>query len=145
MSVGLTIGTIREALADQIDNYLERDSNVYARPVGDVQYPAITVDFPDGEYVDYQETMTGYGVSAVRFIIVVETAGMDREAASIAIDDYTSAGQGNTSSIFDAILSDVTLGGVVATTMVSSPTVDRFTQVAEFPVEIHTNKVGAED
>ena len=144
MSVGLTIGTIREALAEQIDNYLERDSNVYARPVGDVQYPAITVGYGTGDFITYWETFGERGISSMRFVLTVETAGMDAESASIALDDYLSVGTGNGSSLVDAVHSDPTLGGVVAASVIRSVAVDPITLTAELEVEIHTNKVGAE-
>ena len=139
---GLTISEIRTALAEQIRNNIERDTNVYAHPQGDYQYPAITVDFaPD--YLDYWETFGPNGIAAVRFVLRIEPAGTLLESSAIALDDYLSCGTGNGSSVIDAVMSDVTLGLTGCNVHITGVTVDPVTATAELAVEVNINKVGA--
>jgi hypothetical protein len=65
----------------------------------------------------------------------------------IAMDDYLSVGSGFTSSIVDALLADVTLGGAVDTIKIGNATEpqwedsDRDVLIARIPLEIVATKV----
>ena len=143
---GLTISEIRAALADQIRNNIKRDTNVYAYAHGDYQYPAITVDY-GSQFIQFFRTYSADGLSLLRFAVRVETSGLDKESAAIALDDYLSAGTGNGSSLADAIMSDRYLGfGETAgvSVQVTDLEVDPVTTTAEFTVEVHIAKNNAE-
>jgi hypothetical protein len=142
---GLTLSDIRAALKAQLDAKLTgRDQTVHAHPQGDYTYPAIVIDLDDGDSIDYWETFGPGGLACVRFVVLVETAGLDKESASIARDDYLSVGSGNGSSIIDAVHADPTLGLVGCTAKASLQGTDRASVTAEFLVEVHIHKVGAE-
>lgn len=142
---GLTLSDIREALKAQLDaNLTGREQTVHAHPQGDYTYPAIVIDLDDGDAIDYWQTFGPGGLAAVRFVVLVETAGLDRESASIARDDYLSVGSGNGSSIIDAIHADRTLGLAGCDAKASLRSTERASVTAEFLVEVHINKVGAE-
>lgn len=139
---GLTLSEIRAALGNQIRTNIDREINVYDVPHGDYSYPAITIGHaPD--YLDYWLTMGSAGHSAVRFILRVETGGTTSESATIALDDYLSAGTGNGSSIIDALMADQTLGLAGCTSHIRGVTVDPLSITAELLVEVTIKKVGA--
>lgn len=140
---GLTISEIREALATQIQNYVGEDINVYPYPVGKYTVPAVTVDFPTDDYIDYWVTMTGSGLATVRFTVRVETGGVFKEGVGYELDTYLSAGTGNTNSVIDALFSDSSLGLTGCTSVIRQARVDPASVTAELDVEVTIKKVGA--
>ena len=142
---GLTLSEVRAALKAQLDaNLTGREQTVHAHPQGDYTYPAVVIDLADGDPIDYWQTFGPGGLAGVRFVVSVETAGLDRESASIARDEYLSVGSGNGSSIIAAVHADPTLGLVGCSAKASLQATDRQSVTAEFLVEVHINKVGAE-
>ena len=110
--VGLTLQPIREALASQIAGYLQRDGTVFAYDPGDHTQPAIVIR-PAAAYVAYFGTMGPNGDADILLDVDIEVATAQPASAGIAMDDYLSAGTGNTSSVIDAIHSDRTVAGTV--------------------------------
>jgi len=110
---GLVLKAIREALANQIAGYLQRDGTVHAYDPGDHRLPAIIIR-PADDYIAYFGTMGPSGIADVLLDIDIEVATAQAASAGIAMDDYLSAGTGNMSSVVDAIHSDRKLGDVVA-------------------------------
>ena len=140
---GLTLGDIRNALAATITAGVDRQTNVYAYPVGDPKLPCITIEPDSGDYVDYWLTFGAAGLAAVRMVLVLEPGGNDPVSAGIALDDYLSAGTGNGSSVIDAVLADRTLGLAGCDCVITSATVDATTVTARLSVSVTVNKIGA--
>jgi hypothetical protein len=110
---GLNLQAIHEALANQIQSYVGRQTNVAAFPDGSSNYPMITVFSDPSGYVDPYSTFSGNGYAEVMLRVKVEVDAVDDSSKCIKILDYLSVGTGNTSSVFDAIRSDHTLGGLI--------------------------------
>jgi len=131
---GLTLKAIRKALAEQINANLERKITVYAYDPESRAQPCITI-IPSTEYITF--TSMGVNWSAfANFDLRVEVPGRLADS-QIAMDDYISAGTGNTSSIIDAIHGN--LGGLVEDCNVASIdgpdlTVDPLTAVVHVQV-----------
>lgn len=142
---GFTLSEIRAALKAQLDANLSgpREQTVHAHPQGSYTFPAVVIDLDEGDSIDYWETFGAGGLAGVRFVVSVETGGMDKESASIARDDYLSVGTGNGSSILDAIHADATLGLTGCTAKASLLGTSRESLTAEFLVEVHIAKTGA--
>lgn len=146
MTVGLSLQTIREALATQIGNYLARGTSVFAYDPGDSTYPRIVVN-PASSYVAYFGTMGPNGIADILLDVVIEVAVTQLASAGIAMDDYLSAGTGNTSSVVDAIHSDRFLGGVVADCVcltADAPDLSADPITAVLHVQIIVHKIGAQ-
>jgi hypothetical protein len=143
---GLTLQGIRTALADQIRtavNASGRETNVYGtRPSAEPQYPYIIID-PAADYLDYWQSFGAAGVSTVRFELEVNPAGSDALSAGVALDDYLSAGTGNTASIVDAIMATPTLGLAGCSCVPHTVTVDKDMVTAIIAVEVNISKIGA--
>lgn len=137
-TTGLTISAIREALAAQIRSNINRDVTVRAyrpAPAG----PSITIDAA-GDYVDYWVTFSGVGISAARFDLAVDPAGSDLESSLRRLDDFLSAGAGNSSSILDALALDDSLGLADLSAQVVAVSADPPSATAVVTVEVHVNK-----
>lgn len=132
--MSLTLKAIREALATQIKDNVARSPTVYAYDPESRAQPCITI-IPSSEYITF--TTMGVNWSAfANFDLRVEVPGRLADS-QIAMDDYISAGTGNTSSIIDAIHG--TLGGLVEDCIVTSVdgpdlTVDPLTAVVHVQV-----------
>lgn len=140
---GLTLTEIREALAATIRAGIDRQTNVYAYPVGDPKLPCITVEPDTGDYVDYWVSFGAGGLAAVRLALVLEPGGNDPVSAGMRLDDYLSAGTGNGSSVIDAVLADRTLGLAGCDCIVTSVSVDADAITARLSVSVTINKQGA--
>ena len=140
---GFTLSEIREALRAQLVANLVDDISVHAHPVGSYEKPAVTIDLDDGDSIDYWETSGPAGLAGARFVLLVETGGVTREEASIARDEFLSVGTGNGSSVIDAIHATPSLGLTGCTAKASLRATDSASMTAEFLVEVHINKVGA--
>lgn len=141
---GLTISSIRDALKTQLAAGVSvgREVDVKAyRVTGARVFPRITVE-PDRDFIDYWVTGTSTGVARLRFGLVIEAGGPD-ESARRRLDDMLSVGTGNEASVVDALMSDVTLGGLVDTCHATGVDVDDDNAAARIRIEVHLRKVGA--
>jgi len=102
------------AIKATIDAAIDNDRlNVYAMPEADPQLPAVIL-YAAPEFITYRRTFGARGVAEIRFQAEVRVAvGADAMGATSLI--YAIAGTGTNMSLFDAIGTDATLGGVVAT------------------------------
>jgi hypothetical protein len=143
MAVGLTIGTIREALATQVGNYVANDITVDAWPTLTMSSgPRITVDYQSGNPVEYWGTFGSSGISTVHLELVCEPGG-EGVTVSQRLDQYLSAGTGNTWSVVDAVMEDHTLGlGAAIDVTLTDVTIDD-SLVAHFMVTVTISKQGA--
>ena len=149
----LNIGAIRTALADQIrvaTNSSSLPANVYDYPPDSPQLNAILIrpaPAGDGNYVAYHGSF-GSALCPLGFRIELRCGGGQIDAAK-AMDLYLSSG--NDESVFDALLADVTLGGVIQTLLVSGasppaqfessdPTDSRTWLSSSFSVEIRARR-----
>lgn len=107
---------IREALAQQIKDGVQREVNAYAYIPDSPAYPYVGIR-SGTPYVTYHETMKSASVGALcDFQLVIEVAQNARtQDAQIFVDDLVAAGTGEMSSVVDAIEADRTLGGLVDT------------------------------
>jgi hypothetical protein len=110
---GLQLTPLREAIAAQIKLYIQRDANVFPYQVGD-DFPLIEIRYPDGTYVDYTNTFGATGISEVHLDVVITCKGSGDDAQRV-LDDYLSMGDGNGSSVVEAICADKTFGGLAET------------------------------
>lgn len=143
--MALNLETIHRALADQLRANLARDTAVNAFDIPPTTYPSITV-YPDpAGYLQYLSTFGGNGYVDLRLRLKLEVDS-DNESVFIKICDYLSAGAGFTSSIWDAIRIDKTLGGVVEDCVPSAAEWDAESDpdVAWIPVQILVKKTGAQ-
>lgn len=143
-AVGLTIETIRQALAAQVSANVNNDITVDAWPTfTQATSPRITVEYQPGGPVDYWLSMGAGGVAKVKFDLACEPGG-EGPTVSQRLDQYLSAGTGNTWSVVDAVMQDRTLGlGDRIDAFVSDVTVDA-DFVAHFYVDITVSKQGAQ-
>lgn len=143
MAAGLTLSAIREALAAQIVAYTERAVNAKPYRVGGTPTRQVVIEPDVGDYIDYWVTQGGpIGLARVRLVVVVEPDNTD-ESARRRLDDFLSVGQGNGSSIVDAVMSDVTLGGLVETCHIRAAQVNDSIVFARLAIEVHVRKVDA--
>lgn len=143
--MGLDIGPIRQALADQIQNNIDRRTNVYRYSTA-WALPAVTIE-PSDPFVSVFETMGPDGQSDIELDVCIYAVAAVLDDAEMAIDDYLSIGNGNNSSVVDAIHADLTLGGLVESCKcltVGAPTVLATGVVqVRLHVQIILRKVGA--
>lgn len=140
----LDLQKIRRSLAAQIQSRITRTPNVYPYMPEAPALPAIAI-VAGNPYVTYYETFGADGVCDVQFEvrIAVEARAID---AQILLDDLLSVGAPTTSSVIDAIASDPTLGGAVATCICRTaqmiPRGETNAQIFEavIPVEIWLHK-----
>jgi len=116
---GLTPKLVREALQKQLANNLSRDVGVHAyAPLLDVReftgYPAILISHAP-ESTDYALTFGSQGIAEMHLLVEAFTDSPDGVSAEMALDDLFAAGSGASSSVYDALMSDVTLGGLTHT------------------------------
>jgi hypothetical protein len=140
---GLTLSAIREALAAQIVAYTQRGVNAKPYRVGGTPTRQVVIEPDIGDYIDYWVTQGGpVGLARVRLVIVIEADNAD-EHARRRLDDFLSVGQGNGSSIVDAVMSDVTLGGLVDTCHIRAAQVNDTIAIARLAIEVHVRKIDA--
>ena len=99
---GLQLGPLREAIADQIRQYVARGTHVAPYQIGD-EYPMIEVRPGEGLYVDYTDTFGAAGYAEVHLDIVIICRGGGLEDNQRALDDYLSMGTGNGSGVVEAL------------------------------------------
>lgn len=116
---GLTPKAVREALAAQIAGNVQRGIGMHAyAPLIDTEeapaYPAGIIGHAQ-EGTDYALTFGPDGIAEMHLEISFYTHSADGKSAEQALDDLIAAGDGAGSSIYDALMADVTLGGIVRT------------------------------
>lgn len=143
MTVGLTIGTIREALAAQIRNNIAADCTVDAYPTGtQTTSPRITIELQRNP-IDFWMTFGRSGLATLRLDLIVEPSASDISHAAQRLDQFLSVGTGNTWSVVDAVMQDRTLGlGAGIDVVVEDVNVDPEI-VAHFLVTVTVSKQGA--
>jgi hypothetical protein len=137
---------IRQALADQIKAGLDDDTNVYPYPVADPQPPSITIYPNTSTYFSYWGTFGPNGNADLMFTLKIDVAAQDMPSMSIKIDRYLAVGDGNASSVVDAVMSDRTVAGTVGDCVVLAATVgdpDTSPGTAELDVQIILSKQNA--
>lgn len=135
---GLTLPTIREALAAQLKANIARDVTVRAYPPA-AAGPSITIRSAS-DFLDYWVSFSAAGLSTVRFDLVIDPGGADLESALRRLDDFLSAGTGNGSSVLDAVLADLSLGIAGATTHIQGASADSDSASGVVTVEVHVMK-----
>lgn len=100
---GFTLSEIAEAIASQLRNNIEPDTNIAAFPV-EVAGTSVTV-WPDQQFVtNYWETGTAAGYGKTRWRLRCNPAGEAAlEAAWRRLYDFLSVGTGNARSVIDAL------------------------------------------
>jgi hypothetical protein len=143
---GLTLSELREALATQIRDNLERETTVKPYPDGKPTPPPSIVVHADPAYMDPWKTYGPGGEGLVRFVVELDPEGKDVESAHRRRDDYLSVGTGNNSSILDALMLDSTCGidGCVYHVTGITATEDDTGIGAAIAIECHIRKTGAE-
>lgn len=107
-----TISDVRDALGAQLRSELGGDINVDVDNEG--KPPPVVRLFLGSPPVQYWGTFGANGLHEVRFLLTIDPAGNDRSAVR-RLDEYLSVGTGNGRSVIDALLSDVSLGGIAQT------------------------------
>lgn len=126
---------IRTALADQIRSYVATDINVYWHGMRNPDNPSIQVKAA-AEHIAYIGTFGADGVGDMMLELVVQFNATDDESEVRRLCELQSAGTDMPSSLFDAVHSDRTLGGVVSDAVLL--TAD---QVVEGDPEVPTSMV----
>jgi hypothetical protein len=148
---GLTLSAIRDALAAQIRANIDRSVTVHARNPGGRSGRNIVIT-PETDYIEYALTMGPNGQADVFFAIDIECPAAQLDSAQIALDDFLSVGQGNTSSVVDAIQAgrdtvNGALGGLVADVVcltADGPNLDADPITARLHVHVIVHKIGAQ-
>lgn len=140
---GLDLKAIHEALAAKIEAGIDNvgEFTVEAFP-STAARPTIQV-WPDSQYVSYNETSGSEGLADVNVLVRVFLAGANIETEWIEAAQLLSAGTGHGSSIIDAIMTDRSLGGVVADAFAGTSRWNPEDGSIDVPVLIQVNKIGA--
>lgn len=119
---GLHIPTIRTALKTRLDAAtMTRPVAVYDYvddPDAVTQYPFIFMGH--AEPIGYEITFGSQGIAELPLRVEVRAQAADNRSAEKVLDDLLSAGTGATSSLYDAINADRTLGGACRTLLIES-------------------------
>lgn len=141
--MSLTLSTIRAAIRAQLEANIAREVNIDVDGEGKPA-PVIRLELAPSDPIDYWVTFGSSGISAVRFELIVDPAGVDQSAVR-RLDDFLSVGTGNGSSVMDAVYVDPTFGGVLtAGTVCNLLAYDAVNVSATFALEVHVAKQGAE-
>lgn len=151
--MALDVEAIHEALANQIaagiarGNGASQSITVRPYPFSDADLPRIEIH-PGNPWLVYFGTFGAAGISDVNVTVVVELETANGATWLGQASDLLNAGTGETNSIVDAIVADVTLGGVVQTCVVGDPEWPgddtTFGQSILIPVSIKAKKTGAQ-
>lgn len=142
--MSLDYRAVKDALATQIEEYVDRELTVRPYRALPGTFPCLTMKVGTTTF----ETMSSGGFAKVLLDLVLTVNHADPDSAEIAMDDFMSVGSAFPSSIIDAVQSDRTLGGVVSTCKVLDPIpaaddVDGGYQQV-IPLELMVKKVGAQ-
>lgn len=121
---GLNPEAVREALAQQLANNIQRGVGVHAyAPMIDPNdvpaYPAILIGHADPS-TQYEVTFGPRGIATMHLEVEVRTQSADGVSAERLLDQLWAAGDGQSSSVFDALNTARDLGGVVSTMTIVS-------------------------
>lgn len=142
---GLHPVTVREALQAAIQNAgLDKTVAVHAYDPGAPhhQYPALIIGHGTG--VDYAITFGPRGIAVLNLQVEIRTSAVEPAGGGRQLDELLAAGTGANSSVFDALRSDPTLGGVVGDCTVKSATPPRYVDdesgtywTSTLPITVH--------
>lgn len=108
----LDLAAIRAALAAQVETAEGvRAYAVVPDAVATGMSAAVVVQAA-AEWIDYHEAMKG-GLTRVSWDLLIVAQSTSIEQGQRTVDELCSAGAGQSRSVFDAIMDDPTLGGVV--------------------------------
>lgn len=113
--MALDIGAIRTGYVTRLAT--ATGLRVYRTVAGDLAPPAAVIA-PADDFIDYH-LAHAKGLVKLSWRILVATSKTLEPAGQDLLDDYLSAGTGQTRSIIDAIEADRTLSGTVDDTLVS--------------------------
>lgn len=116
---GLNPAAVREALAQQLANNIQHGVGVHAYAPS---FDPNDVPDEDGRIGGHAENSTQYevtfgprGIATMHLEVEVRTQSADGVSAERLLDELWAAGDGQSSSVFDALNTDRDLGGVVST------------------------------
>ena len=140
---------VHVALIEQLRRNINRvgELNFAAFPSAGVPVPKIEI-YPGSPWVIYRETYGPDGVAGMNVVITVTGKNGDGDSAGRLMSDLlTAGGTTESSSICDAVMVDVTLGGVVSVCLPQDPdwdvNPDTFESVGRVPCVIRFSKSGA--
>ena len=140
---GLDLKAIHEALASAIGGISTVGKFTVKAFPSTAPRPCIEV-WPDADYISYFETSGPGGLSDVNVLIRVFLSGANAESEWLVMCRLLNAGTGHASSIVDAVMTDRTLGGVVADTFLGNARWNPEEGSIDIPAGIQTNKIGAQ-
>jgi hypothetical protein len=119
--MALNIGAIRAALAAQIQSHVSRGVNVYDGYTPASPTPPCVLITPNPDvYITYHATFSQTGLAIVHLRLTIAVPpGPDTDGQK-TLDEFLSAGTGQSNSVLDAILTDKTLGGTAGDCVVQS-------------------------
>jgi hypothetical protein len=113
--MAVDLGAIRAAMADQIKDYVDREINVYGGYVPSTPSPPCIIIKPAEDYIVIEAPTYNRPLCEIHLEIWLLTIpGMGTDGQRLA-DEFLSIGTGQTNSVYDALSSDPTLGGVADT------------------------------
>jgi len=136
---GFTLATIRAAIGDQLRANLAEEINVDVDGAG---MPAPVVRLQMDRVPDYFGTYGPDGVAFCRFRLVLDPGGVDQSAV-MRLDRMLNVGQGNGSSVIDALMVDQSFGGAVSGFTYEPGDYDPVDVLAELFIEFIAMKQGA--
>lgn len=138
---GLTLSEIRAAIGTQLRDNIDRQTNIDVDSEGKPA-PVLRLFLQQSDPIDYWGTFGSTGIAEARFDLVIDPGNVDQSAV-IRLDEYLSVGTGNTSSVIDALMEDVTLGGAVQTCRINSSQYDQENVTATLSLTVVCRKQGA--
>lgn len=124
-TLGLDLRELRQAVADalgQVDGLIPHRGATAQIPTGSGDQAVVVVVYPDDPYVSYHESFGRSGtvsergaVARVNLLVRAYVTTADWTSAQDTLDELASTGAGAGRSVFDALMVDRTLGGVVET------------------------------
>ena len=112
--MALDLTDLREALAATIKASIDRDVNVYGGYIpANPTAPCVVIKPAGTDYIDYGLTFCERPECTIRFEVWLLTNPALGTDGQQALDQMLSVGAGQNNSIYDALMADSTLGGVV--------------------------------
>lgn len=128
----MNLAEIRQAVADSVADVAGVRPYAYVpdfKAAG--QADVVVVDADDSGYIDsYQEAFRN-GLAMVKLRLTVYVQASSDRTASIRMDELLSSGTGESRSLIDAVMADVTLGGLSGGVCVDRADAPRFETVGE--------------
>lgn len=125
---GLNISQVRTSVKDALSKaafarkVAVHAYDPYTDPEAHHQYPCVIISIGD-DGINYRTTFGAAGVA--QLVLRLEVRTPDGPDGEKMMDDLLGAGDGATSSLFDALANDETLGGVVGSAVALSVTAPR--------------------